>query len=55
MADALDVKPSTINGIVTSLTNKGICYREEVEGIEKKVIRLTAEGHSVDPNAEKPE
>lgn len=55
IAEATGLKTATVNGVVTGLQKKGFTVREEVEGFEKKVIRLTAAGEQVDPAAEKPE
>jgi DNA-binding MarR family transcriptional regulator len=54
LADALGLTSRQINGTATGLQKKGLTERVVVEGIEKKVIRLTPEGLSVDPAAEKP-
>ena len=54
LADALGLTSRQINGTATGLQKKGVTERVVVEGIEKKVIRLTTEGLSVDPAAEKP-
>lgn len=54
LADALGLTSRQINGTATGLQKKGLTERIVVEGIEKKVIRLTSEGLSVDPAAEKP-
>jgi DNA-binding MarR family transcriptional regulator len=55
LADALGLTSRQINGTATGLQKKGLTERVEVEGIEKKVIQLTAEGASIDPAMEKPE
>lgn len=54
LAEALGLTARQINGTATGLQKKGITERVVVEGIEKKVIRLTAEGLSVDPAMERP-
>ena len=54
LADALGLTSRQINGTATGLQKKGITERVVVEGIEKKVIRLTAEGLAVDPEMERP-
>ncbi len=54
IANALGLHPRQINGTATGLQKKGITERVVVEGIEKKVIRLTPEGLAVDPAMEKP-
>jgi hypothetical protein len=57
IATATGLSTASVNGTVTGLAraNKGFAFREEVEGIEKKVIRLTEKGMAVDPEMEKPE
>ena len=54
LAEALGLTARQINGTATGLQKKGITERVVIEGIEKKVIRLTAEGLSVDPAMERP-
>lgn len=54
IAEGTGVSSKSVNGIATGLQKKGLTERIEVEGIEKKVIRLTAAGEQVDPAAEKP-
>jgi DNA-binding MarR family transcriptional regulator len=54
IAEATGLPSKSINGIATGLQKKGLTERVEVEGIEKKVIRLTDAGKQVDPSAEKP-
>ena len=55
IAEATGLAARSVNGTVTGLPKKGICERIEVEGVEKKVIVLTAAGASVDPDMDKPE
>lgn len=55
IAEATGLTSRQVNGTATGLQKKGIVERVEVEGIEKKVIRLTSAGASVDPDMEKPE
>lgn len=55
LAEALGLTARQINGTATGLQKKGITERVEVEGVEKKVIRLTAQGMSIDPAMDKPE
>lgn len=56
IADATGLPVKTVNGCVTSaLQRKGFTERVEVEGFDKKVIRLTPAGVDVDPDAEKSE
>lgn len=53
IADATGLPVKTVNGCVTAaLQRKGYAVREEVEGFDKKVIKLTAEGVAADPYAE---
>ena len=54
LADALGLTARQINGTATGLQKKGVTERVVVEGIEKKVIRLTPDGLAVDPAMEKP-
>ena len=54
LAEALGLTARQINGTATGLQKKGITERVVVEGIEKKVIRLTPDGLAVDPAMEKP-
>lgn len=54
IAEGTGLSSKSVNGIATGLQKKGLTERVEVEGIEKKVIRLTAAGEQVDPAAEKP-
>lgn len=54
IAVALDIEPRSITGVLNGLQRKGLLVREVVEGEKDKLIRLTAEGAAVDPNAEKP-
>ena len=55
LAEALGLTARQINGTATGLQKKGITERVVIDGIEKKVIRLTPEGLSIDPAMEKPE
>lgn len=55
LAEALGLTTRQINGTATGTQKKGITERVEIEGIEKKIIRLTSAGASVDPDMEKPE
>lgn len=44
----------TVNAVVmASLQKRSYAYREEVEGFDKKIIRLTEEGKKVNPLVEK--
>ena len=54
LAEALGLTARQINGTATGLQKKGLTERVVVDGIEKKVIRLTAEGAAIDPEMEKP-
>ena len=55
LAEALGFTARQINGIATGLQKKGLTERVDIDGIEKKVIRCTALGESIDPFCEKPE
>lgn len=55
IAASTGIETKSITGVINGLARKELVYREEVEGIEKKVIRLTEAGKVVDPMAEKPE
>ena len=53
IAEKVNLAPKTVSGCITSaLQKRGLAERVEVEGKEKKVIRLTVEGLSFDPDAE---
>ena len=54
LAEILGLTARQINGTATGLQKKGLTERVDIEGIEKKVIRLTAEGAAIDPEMEKP-
>jgi prophage antirepressor-like protein len=55
LAEALGLTTRQINGTATGTQKKGITERIEVEGFDKKVIRLTPAGLTVDTEMEKPE
>lgn len=55
IAEALGMTARSVNGTVTGLQKKELVVRQEIEGFEKKVIRLTQAGASFDPEAEKAE
>ena len=55
IAASTGIETKSITGVINGLACKELVYREEVEGIEKKVIRLTDAGKAADPMAEKPE
>ena len=55
IAEETGLSLRSVNGLVTSLAKKNICERVEVEGFEKKVIRLTSVGMTIDPDAQKSE
>ena len=44
---------ASANGVITGLQRGGYVQRVELEGYEKKVIRLTEEGKTVNPMEEK--
>ena len=54
IAASTGIETKSITGVINGLARKELVYREEVEGVEKKVIRLTETGKAVDPMAEKP-
>ena len=51
IADATGIGVKSVNGVATGLAKRGLVYRHEVEGYDKKVISLTAEGAAFDPAA----
>ncbi len=53
IAEGTGLSARSVNGVATGLQKKGLTERVVVEGIEKKVIRLTPAGEQVDPAAEK--
>ena len=55
IAASTGIETKSITGVINGLARKELVYREEVEGIEKKVIRLTEAGKAADPMAEKSE
>ena len=60
IAEATGLAEKSVNGILTNLRKEisghgRLIERVEVEGFEKKVIRLTEEGKTISPDAEKPE
>ena len=55
IAASTGIETKSITGVINGLARKELVYREEVDGVEKKVIRLTEAGKVVDPMAEKPE
>lgn len=54
LAEATQLPPRTVNGVVTGLARRGFAYRDAVEldGETVKYVRLTDEGMNVDPFAE---
>lgn len=54
LAEATQLPPRTVNGVVTGLARRGFAYREEteVDGETVKYVRLTEDGMVVDPFAE---
>lgn len=54
LAATLGIEPRSITGVLNGLQRKGLIVREVVEGEKDKLIRLTAEGLTADPDAEKP-
>lgn len=55
IAAATGIERKSITGVLNALQKKELLFREVVEGIEKKVIRLTPAGAACDPREEKPE
>ncbi len=60
IAEATGLSPRSVNGTLTGLQKEtavhpGLTTRTEVEGVEGKVIGLTAAGIAADPDADKPE
>ena len=60
IAEGVGLPERSVNGTLVSLQREisghgKLIERVEVEGFDKKVIRLTAEGAAADPAAEKPE
>lgn len=57
IAEATGIETKSITGVVNGLVRKGMVVREEVgkdeDGKAVKYVRLTADGASVDPMAEK--
>lgn len=53
IAEKLGMPALTANGVITmSLQRPGLVERVEVEGVEKKVIRLTPAGKAFNPDEE---
>lgn len=60
IAEGTGFEPKSVNGILISLQKEvsghgRLVERVEVEGMDKKVIRLTDEGLVADPEAMRPE
>ena len=55
IAEATGLEGRSVNGTITGLTKRGLVERVEVEGFDKKVIRLTDAGRTFDPMTEKVE
>lgn len=53
IAAAAGVETKAITGVINGLQRKGLTFREEVEGFDGKLVRLTEAGLAADPNAEK--
>lgn len=54
IAGATGIEQKSITGVLNGLAKKGYVERVVVDGVEGKVIRLTAEGATVDPDMDKP-
>lgn len=55
VAEATGLEARSVNGTVTGLAKRGLVERVSVEGVDKKVIRLTDAGRTFDPMTEKVE
>lgn len=55
IAAATGVEPKSVNGVITGLAKRGFVQRVENPEFEKKLVVLTDEGKTVDPNMEKEE
>lgn len=55
VAEATGLEARSANGTVTGLAKRGLVERVSVEGVDKKVIRLTDAGRTFDPMTEKVE
>ena len=55
IAAATGLEARSVNGTITGLAKRGLVERVEVEGFDKKVIRLTDAGRTFDPMTEKVE
>lgn len=53
IAAATGIETKAITGVINGLQRKGLVIREEVEGFDGKLIRLTSDGAAADPDAEK--
>lgn len=53
IAAATGIETKAITGVINGLQKKGLTFREEVEGFDGKLIRLTEAGASANPDAEK--
>lgn len=51
VAAGTGIPGKSVNGVLNGLQRKGYVTREEVEGLEKKAVRLTSEGMAADPFA----
>lgn len=55
VAAGAGIDPKAVTGVVNGLVKKGLVERVEVEGMDTKVIRLTAQGAVFNPDEEKVE
>lgn len=53
IAAATGIETKAITGVINGLQRKGLVIREEVEGFDGKLIRLTSDGAAADTDAEK--
>lgn len=55
IAAATGIETKSITGVLNGLQKKGLVERIQVEGFEKKIVRLTPTGVAIDPYAQKAE
>lgn len=55
IAAATGIETKSITGVLNGLQKKGLVERIQVEGFEKKIVRLTPTGIAIDPYAQKAE
>lgn len=52
IAQKLGLENRSVNGTITGLAKRGLVERVQVEGFDKKVVRLTEAGKVFDPMTE---